>query len=154
MIKYKRFQIAWIIVVMFVVGIVWMTFAYIHQWGNNPIDGYGYIFFMTLFVGILLAFYGITIIVTDKHLKIKFGIGFYTKKIDLTSINTVAVVKTPFCYGYGISIIPNGLLYNLGRKHAIEIKLKKKKQVIQIGTNEWQQLKDIVEKCINESSVN
>jgi len=63
-------------------------------------------------------------------------------------------VKTPFCYGYGISIIPNGLLYNLGRKHAIEIKLKKKKQVIQIGTNEWQQLKDIVEKCINESSVN
>jgi hypothetical protein len=149
MIKYKRFQFAWIIVIMFVVSIVWMTFAYIHQWGNNPIDVYGYIFFMILFTGILLAFYGITIIVTDKHLKIKFGIGFYSKKIDLASINTVAVVKTPFCYGYGIRIIPNGLLYNLGRKHAIEIKLKKKKQVFQIGTNDLEKLKEAIEEGLS-----
>jgi hypothetical protein len=126
-----------------------MTFAYINQWGNNPIDVYGYIFFMTLFSGILLAFYGMTIIVTDKHLKIKFGIGFYIKKIDLASINAVAVVKTPFCYGYGIRIIPNGLLYNLGRKHAIEIKLKKKKQIIQIGTNDLEKLKEAVEKGLS-----
>jgi hypothetical protein len=123
-----------------------MTFAYIQQWGNNPIDVYGYIFFMTLFSGMLLAFYGITIIVTDKHLLIKFGIGFYSKKIELASINSVAVLKTPCCYGYGIRIIPNGLLYNLGSKHSIEIKLKKRKQVIQIGTNDLEKLKEAVEK--------
>ena len=149
MIKYKRFQIGWIIVIMYVGFIVWMTFAYINQWGNNPIDVYGYVFFMTLFSVILLAFYGITIIVTDKHLTIKFGVGFYTKKIELASINKVTVVKTPFCYGYGIRIIPNGLLYNLGRKDAIEINLKKKKQVIQIGTNDIENLREAIEKGLS-----
>jgi hypothetical protein len=134
---------------MYIISIVWMTLAYIHQWGNNPIDVYSYIFFMTLFSGIILAFYGITIIVTDKHLQIKFGIGFYTKKIDLASINTVTIVRTPFCYGYGIRIIPNGLLYNLGRKYAIEIKIKKKKQVIQIGTNDLEKLYEAVEKGLS-----
>ena len=148
MIKYKKFQFGWIVVVVFIIFIVWMTFAYIHQWGNNPIDVYGYIFFMTLFGGILLTFYGITIIVTDKQLKIKFGIGVYTKKIDLVTINSVSVVKTPICNGYGIRILTNGLLFNVSGKHAIEIKLKKKKDVIQIGTNDWEKLKDAVEKSL------
>jgi hypothetical protein len=147
-IKYKKFQFAWIIVVLYIIVIVWMTFAYINQWGNNPIDVYGYIFIMTLFSVILLVFYGMTIIVTDKHLKIKFGIGLYTKKIDLASINTLTIVKTPICYVYG-SIIPNGLIYNLGRKQGIEIQLKKKKQVIQIGTNDLEKLKEAVEKSLS-----
>jgi hypothetical protein len=149
MIRYKKFQFAWIIIVVLIISIIWMTFAYIHQWGNNPLDVFGYIFFMSLFGGILSAFYGITIIVTDKHLKIKFGIGLYSKKIDLASINTVVVVKTPFCYGYGIRFIPNGILYNLGSKNAIEIKLKKKKQVIQIGTDDLEKLKEAVEKGLS-----
>lgn len=146
MIIYKKFKFGWLVVVVFVIFIVWMTFAYFNQWGNNPIDVYGYVFLMTLFSVIILAFYGITIIVTDKHLKIKFGIGLYTKKIDLASINTVAVVKIPSCYGYGIRIIPDGLLYNAGGKYAIEIKLKKRKQVIQIGTNDWEKLKEAIGK--------
>lgn len=145
MIKYKRFQFAWIIVVVFIIFIIWMTFAYTHQWGNNPIDVYGYVFFITLFTVTLLTFYGITIIVTDKHIKIKFGVGLYTKRIDFTSINSLTVVKAPMCRGYGIRIIPNGLLYNLGSKQAIEIKLKSKKQVIQIGTNDIDKLKETIE---------
>jgi hypothetical protein len=149
MIKYKKFQFGWVVVVAFIIIIVWMTFAYIHQWGNNPIDKYGYILFLTIFGGILLVFYGMTIIVTDKHLKIKFGIGLYTKKIDLATISSVSVVKNPICYGYGIRMLANGLLYNVSGKHALEIKFKKKKQVIQIGTNDWDNLKDTIEKSLS-----
>lgn len=149
MVRYRKFQFAWIIVVLYIIVLIWMTFALIYQWGNSPIDIYSYIFLIALFSIILSASYGITIIVTDKQLKIKSGIGLYTKKIDLASINTVSVVKTPFCHGYGIRIIPDGLLYNLGRKYAIEIKLKKKKQVIQIGTNDLEKLKEAVEKGLS-----
>lgn len=149
MILYKKFRFAWIIVVVFIVFIVWITFAYINQWGNNPVDIYGYIFFMILFSGVLLTFYGITIIVTDKHIRIKFGIGLYSKRIDLASINTIIVVKTPFCRGYGIRFIPNGLLYNLGWSRAIEIKLKRKRQVIQIGTEDPERLKEAIEKGLS-----
>jgi hypothetical protein len=145
MIKYRRFQFGWVIVITFIVFIVWMTFAYIYQWGNNPIDKYGYILFLIIFGGVLLFFYGMTIMVTDKHLKIKFGIGLFTKKIDLATISSVTIQTNPVYYGYGIRIIPKGLLYNVSGKHAIEIKLKDQKKVIQIGTNDWDNLKKAIE---------
>jgi len=154
MIKYKRFQFAWIIVVLYVAVIVWMTFAYIKQWGNNPVDKYGYVFFMVLFSGILIGFYGITIIITDKQIKIRFGIGFYTKKIDLSNVKSVSIQNSPFYYGYGIRIIPNGLLYKVSGKHAVEIKFKNKKGVIQIGTKDWDNLKSVIENGINKENPN
>lgn len=148
MIKYRKFQFGWVIVIMFIIIIVFMTFAYINQWGNNPIDLYEFIFFLTLFGGLLLVFYGMTVIVTDKHLKIKFGIGIYTKTIDLSTVKSVTIQKYPIYCGYGIRILPKGLLYNVSGKHAIEIKLKDKKNVIQIGTNDWDNLKEAIEKNI------
>ena len=148
MIKYKKFQFGWVIVIMLFIIIIWMTFAFIHHWGNNPIDKHGYILFLIIFGGILLVFYGMTVIVTDKQLKIKLGSGFYTKKIDLTSIKSVTVLKYPAYYGYGIRSVPNGLLYNVSGKHAIEIKLKNEKKVIQIGTSDWDNLKAAIETSI------
>jgi hypothetical protein len=149
MIKYRNFQFGWFIVIMFVIIIVWMTFAYIHQWGNNPMDIYEYILFMTIFGGVLLVFYGMTVIVRDKDLKIKFGIGIYTKKIDLSTVKSVTIQKYPFYCGYGIRILPNGILYNVSGKHAVEIKFKGKKNSILIGTNDWDNLKDAVEKSMS-----
>lgn len=143
--KYSKFQFGWIIVLIFLIIIVWITFAYVYQWGNNPINKAAYIIFLLLFGGILLGFYGMTVIVTDRQIIIKFGIGLYIKKIDLSSINSIETVKYPIYYGYGIRIIPNGMLYNVNGKHAIEIKLKHKKRVIQIGTNDWVNLKAAIE---------
>jgi hypothetical protein len=129
-----------------------MTFAYLHQWGNNPLDKAGYIFFMLLFGGILSGFYGMTVIVTDKQIKIKFGIGIYTKKIDLSGVSSVNIQKYPVYYGYGVRMLSNGLLYNVSGRHAVEIKLKNKKNVIQIGTNDWDRLKNVIENSLNEKT--
>lgn len=145
MIIYRRFYPAWTIVAVFTIVMIWLTFAYIFQWGNNPVDIYGYVFLLTLFTVILLTFYGVTITVTDKHLSIKFGAGLYTKKIELKSIHSLAVVKTSLCNGYGIRIIPDGLLYKIGGKQAIEIRLKSKRQVIQVGTKDTEKLKEAIE---------
>jgi hypothetical protein len=150
MIKYKNFQFGWVIVIMFLLVMVWMTLAYIHQWGNNPFDTAGYIFFIVLFGGILLGFYGITVIVTDKQILIKLGIGIYTKRIDFSSIQSVNIIKYPSYYGYGIRMIPNGILYNVSGNHAIEIKIRNKKNVIQIGTNDWDNLKMILDENIKK----
>jgi peptidoglycan/LPS O-acetylase OafA/YrhL len=149
MVKYRKFQFGWIIVILFLIVIGWMTLAYIHKWGNNPVDTPGYIFFMVLFGGVLLGFYGMTIIVTDKQIKIKLGIGFYTKKIDISTISSVNVLTYPFYCGYGIRILPNGLLYNVSGRHAVEIRFKNKKRVILIGTNDWDKLRDTIEKSLS-----
>jgi len=89
-----------------------------------------------------------TIIVTDKQIKIKLGVGFYTKKIDLSTIKSVKTVTYPFYCGYGIRTISNGLLFNVSGRHAVEIKFKNKKNVILIGTNDWENLRDIIEESI------
>ena len=144
MIKYRRFQFGWVIVIIFLIVMVWMTFAYIYQWGNNPVDTGGYIFFIALFSAILSGFYGMTVTVTEKQIKIKLGIGFYTKTIELSSIRSVDIRKCPVCYGYGIRIIPNGLLYSVSGRHAVEIKFRNKNRVTQIGTNDWENLKNVI----------
>ena len=148
MIKYRRFQFGWVITIIFLIVIVWMTFAYVNQWGNNPIDKYGYIFLIILFGGILLVFCSMAIIVTDKQIKIKLGVGFYTKKIDLSTIRSVNTMTYPFYCGYGIRIVSNGLLFNVSGRHAVEIKFKNKKNVILLGTNDWEKLRDIIDESI------
>jgi len=145
MIKYKKFQFGWLIVITFLIFMVWMTFGYIYQWGNNPIDKTGYTILMILFGVLLSGFYGMTIIVTDIRIKIRFGIGLYTKKIDLATISSVTIEKYPVFYGYGIRMIPDGILYNVNGRYAIRIRFKDKKNVILIGTNDWDNLKKAIE---------
>jgi len=68
-----------------------------------------------------------TIIVTDKQIKIKLGVGFYTKKIDLSTISSVNTMTYPFYCGYGIRIVSNGLLFNVCEE-CVEISFRIKKK--------------------------
>ena len=154
MIKYRKFQFGWVIVIIFLIAMIWMTFAYIYQWGNNPADKGGYIFFILLFSIILSGFYGMTVTVTEKQIKIKLGIGFYTKIIELSSISSVDVQQCPVCYGYGIRIVPNGMLYNVSGRHAVVLKFRNKNRVFQIGTNDWENLKDVISGNISKDKTN
>ena len=148
---YKKFQFGWVIVVIFLVIIVWMTFAYIYQWGNNPIDKFGYILMTLLLGAFLLVFCGMTVIVTDRHIKIKLGIGIMVKKVELQSITSVEIVHVPLLYGYGIRIIPGGTLYNVSGKYAVLIRFKDRKRILQIGTNDGENLKKAIENRISTS---
>lgn len=146
--KYSRFQFGWLIVIVFLIVIGWITVAYRFQWGNNPIPKPAYIVFLLLFFGTILFFYGMTVIVDEKQIIIKLGIGFYKRKIDLSSIKSVDSIKYPSYYGYGIRLILNGILYNVSGNHAVKLTFKNSKRVILIGTNDWDNLKIAIEENI------
>ena len=150
MIIYKKFQFGWVINLGFLILTVWVTIVYINQWGNSPIDTSSYIFLLALFWGIILGFCGITIIVTNEQIKIKFGIGIYTKRIDISEIESVKVVKFSALCGYGIRWIPQGTLYNVSGRSAVEIKLKKRRSIIQIGSNDANNLAEVINKSISK----
>jgi len=152
MIKYKKFHFFWVAVTLLPIAIIFLTFSYLNQWGNNPLHKAEYIFFLVLFGGFILGLYGLTITITDKEIKLKVGIGFYTKKIDLTKIKSVSIQDSPFYYGCGIRIIPNGLLFKLNGRHAVELKLKDKRNIIQIGTNDYIKLKEAIEMGLSTQS--
>jgi hypothetical protein len=146
--KYSRFQFGWLVVIVFLIVIVWITVAYRFQWGNNPIPKPGYIVLLLLFFGTFLFFYGMTVSVDEKQIIIKLGIGFYRRKIDLSLIKSVESITYPSYYGYGIRLIRNGILYNVSGNHAVRLTFKNSKRVILIGTNDWDNLKAVIEEKI------
>jgi len=150
MFSYKKFQIGWVILITFTIVMVLLTLSYIKQWGTNPIDKGGYIFMILLFGTLLLMFYGMTVIITDSQILIRLGIGMITRKINLSEIISVDTKKYPVYFGYGIRINQGCILYNVNGRHAVEIRLKNKKNVIWIGTNDWENLKTVIEGAIRK----
>jgi hypothetical protein len=146
--KYYKFQFGWVIVITFLAAIIFITVAYIYQWGNNPIDSTGFIAFLVIFGGVFLTFYGITVVINENQILIKFGIGLFRKRIDLSSVRSVKVIKYPAYVGYGIRIIQNGILYNVSGKYAVELRFKNRKKVIMIGTEDGENLKAVIENLL------
>ena len=66
----------------------------------------------------------------------------------MSAIDSITVTKYPLYFGYGIRMIPKGMLYNVSGRYAIEIKIKGKKSVMYIGTNDWDNLKMVLEESI------
>lgn len=150
MFNYRKFQFGWVILITFTIVMFLLTLSYIKQWGTNPLDKGGYIFMMLLFGSLVLMFYGMTVIVTDNQILIRLGIGLITRKINLSEIISVDTKKYPVYFGYGIRITPGGILYNVNGRHAVEIRLKNKKNVIWIGTHDWENLKTFIEGAIRK----
>jgi hypothetical protein len=144
--QYSKFQFSWLITIAFFVVIVWINVAYFYQWGNIPIPKIGYIILLVIMCGVLLTFYGMTVTIDEKQIIIRLGIGLFRKKIDLSTIKSAEVIVYPPYYGYGIRLIPKGILYNVSGKHAVELKFNNKKRVVLIGTNDWENLKQAIEK--------
>jgi len=44
--------------------------------------------------------------------------------------------------------MPNGILFNVSGNHAVEIRFKDRNKVILIGTDDWENLKEAIEKSI------
>jgi hypothetical protein len=142
---YSRFQFGWFVVIALLIVILLITAGYIYQWGNNPIPKLPYFVLLVFFCGALLTFCGMTVTVNEKQIIIKLGIGFYRKKIDLESVKSAEVIIYPPYYGWGIRIIPNGILYNVSGKHAVKLMFKNSKRILLIGTDDWDNLKLAIE---------
>jgi hypothetical protein len=148
MVRYSKFQFGWIVVCVFTITIVLMTFAYINHWGNHPVDKAGYILFMILFGSVLSIFCGMTVMVTDEELIIKLGIGLFRKKVRLSEVVSVRRISYPVYYGYGIRFIPNGILYNVSGRSAVELRFRDRKKVLLIGSSDCDKLLAAIEQGI------
>ena len=150
---HKEFQFCWTIFLIFIPAQVLLTFVFINQWGNNPIDLIGYLIISPIFLICILLFYGMTVTIDNTYIHISFGIGLISKKIELKRIKSITIVKNPFYFGLGIKIIPNGMLYNVHGFNAVELRFDNTKKVIRIGSNENYYLKNIIETCITGRTI-
>jgi len=141
---YSHFQFSWFMNTIFTLYTVFVIFAYINQWGNNPIGLTGVFIFLILFVIITAFFYGMRVTVTDTEIRISMGIGIIRKHIPLQSIDSIAMKTNPWYYGLGIRLLPNGMLYTVQSNRVVEINLKDSGKVVHIGSTDRDRLYDAI----------
>ncbi len=89
---------------------------------------------------VALAFFGsMTVRVFTDRVRIHFGIGAPWFTIDLREARGFSVVRNPWFYGWGIHLIPGGVIYNASGFDAVELRMDDGRR-IRIGTDEPQAL--------------
>jgi hypothetical protein len=90
-------------------------------------------------VAVALVFSSLTIEVGDNELRWFFGPGFWSYRLPLDDIETVAAVRNRWWNGFGIRMRPGFRLYNVSGLDAVELRLKSH-EVRRIGTDDPQGL--------------
>lgn len=97
-------------------------------------------------VGALL-FSSLTVRVEDEALRFYFGPGFWERRISLSDIREVRVVRNAVWYGWGIRYTPHGWLYNVSGLQAVELTVRDE-ETLRIGTDEPERLKEALKRAV------
>ena len=90
-------------------------------------------------IAVALVFSSLTVEINGKELRWYFGPGFWTYRLPLDEIETVAAVRNHWWNGFGIRMRPGFRLYNVSGLDAVELRLKSG-DVRRIGTDDPQGL--------------
>jgi hypothetical protein len=105
----------------------------------------GSVFVHQLIAGIVILaitawlFRSMTIEITDTELIWYFGSGFPLKRVPLSEVVSVEVIRTTILNGWGIHYTPGGWLYNVSGRGAVAITLRNGKRFC-LGTDEPEEL--------------
>ena len=94
---------------------------------------------LIILIAIAFMFSSLTVEVNSKELQWHFGLGFWTHRLALDDIETVAVVRNHWWNGFGIRMRPGFRLYNVSGLDAVALRLRSS-DVRRIGTDDPQGL--------------
>ena len=94
---------------------------------------------MVVLLAVALVFSSLTVEVSESELRWYFGPGFWSYRLPLDDIETVAAVRNHWWNGLGIRMRPGFRLYNVSGLDAVELRLKSR-EVRRIGTDDPQGL--------------
>ena len=151
---YKSIKIhLWVILFLWVIY-VWMIFAYIHQWGNNPVDKAGLIILTIIWIACSVLVLSMRFILTidDKYVVITFGsLSGGEIKIHISQIEDVSVGIMSFR-----TYLKAGMEFYKGTKYqfdftrqAVKIQTKSGK-IYQIAIKNAERIKEEIEKRMNK----
>ncbi len=140
---YKHTQIGWLMLLLLVIGIILIGY-----FGLKDVNGTNIAVFWILVICVIL-FANLTVIVNDKFIEIKFGIGLIKKTFNITDIKSCTIVRNHWWNGWGIRKIQKGWLFNVSGLDAVEL-IMKNGQVYRIGTNDPEELSRLIQKTLNE----
>ena len=90
---------------------------------------------ITILLLCLLLLYKLTIILDDKSVSFKMGIGLISKRYKIEDIKSCYPIKNSIVLGFGIRMLSNGWLYNVSGFKSIELHFHNKSSIVRIGTD-------------------
>jgi hypothetical protein len=84
-------------------------------------------------------FSSLTIEAGDGRLNWWFAFRFWRREIAMSEVQSIAILRTPLWYGWGIRKIAQGWLYNVSGREAVELTLKDGRRIL-LGTDRPHQL--------------
>lgn len=144
--RFREFTFGYLIFIVILPVQILLAYLYKNNIGNNPMDLTSFVAVSSILVLVCLLFYGLTTTVSSKNITVSFGIGLTHKNIPLQKIKSIQIVESPWYYGWGIRLIPNGILYNISGQKGIELRFFDTDRVIRIGSKSPEVLKNEIEK--------
>jgi len=119
--SYKRVKINWWIIILFGGFHVWMIFAYIHQWGNNPLNKSGFIIMSIIWFFVYIFLGRFEVIIDDNY-------AVFRSDVWVPVIIPIAMIKNVSIKRFGLMEFPENNIvkyqFNFVRQ-AVSIKLKR-----------------------------
>ncbi|MBA7487225.1 hypothetical protein ES707_22787 [subsurface metagenome] len=141
--RYEHTQVGYLIIVVMAAVMVMIGIVLANA-GINWIA----IGVLILIAVLLVLFSSLTVVIWEEELEVRFGPGLIHKRFKLNEIESCKVVKNHWYNGWGIRLIPHGILYNVSGFWAVEIKLRTGKQY-RIGTDAPQELEAAIQKSLS-----
>jgi hypothetical protein len=106
---------------------------------------------LIILVVCFVLFATLTVEVTETDVSLKFGPGLIRKRFPLSFIRSVSAVRNKWYYGWGIRMLPRGLLYNVSGLDAVELEMTDG-SVHRIGTDEPNELLEAIRKALSSAT--
>lgn len=113
----QRTQVAIVIAAAMIIG--WPIAAY----GLKTSSLFGVVI-PCLALIIIAAFRRMTVSITETELHVSFVYGWPRRAVQLNEIAEVSIHRMRAIYGWGIRLVPNGMLWRAGGHHAVRLELK------------------------------
>jgi hypothetical protein len=97
----------------------------------------------------LVLFSTLTVTVDDAAVRLAFGLEALRREVSLDQIAEARRVRNAWYSGWGVRVIPNGRLYNVGGLDAVELQLDNGR-VVRVGTDEPDVLLAAVQRALRE----
>jgi hypothetical protein len=97
----------------------------------------------------LVLFSTLTVTVDDAAVRLAFGLEALRREVSLDQIAEARRVRNAWYSGWGVRVIPNGRLYNVGGLDAVELRLDNGR-VVRVGTDEPDVLLAAVQRALRE----
>ncbi|MFH0777932.1 MAG: hypothetical protein V2A71_04790 [Candidatus Eisenbacteria bacterium] len=141
---YSHRQFGWVIIIAVGASVVGVALVLFLVGETPPPVAYGV---LVVLLAALVNFSSLTVALDQERLLIFFGPGLVRKSFPLKDMVSCNTVTNPWAYGWGIHNTPDGWLYNVSGRQAVEIATKSGRK-FRVGTDRPDELVASLSQCI------